>query len=107
MKAIFFLFAIMFLFCSTSYGQKIEAEVIINDDPNRHYFSRSEQNTIKVQGTGCERFELRGAGVTLVERSGDYFVQVNTSGKEANVTVYCVSNGKRMTLGTYTFLVVD
>jgi hypothetical protein len=107
MKAIFFLFVTTFLFCSTSYGQKIRAEVIINDDPNRHYFSRSEQNIIKVQGTGCERFELRGLGVTLVERSGDYFVQVNTTGRQANITITCVSNGKRMTLATYTFQIVD
>jgi hypothetical protein len=107
MKAIFFLFVTTFLFCSSSFGQKIRAEVIINDDPNRHYFSRSEQNIIKVQGTGCERFELRGLGVTLVERSGDYFVQVNTTGRQANITITCVSNGKRMTLATYTFQIVD
>jgi len=106
MKAIFFLFVTTFLFCSTSYGQKIRAEVIINDDPNRHYFSRSEQNIIKVQGTGCERFELRGLGVTLVERSGDYYVQLKR-GQCAQISIYGILGDKRMILGTYLIPMVN
>jgi hypothetical protein len=107
MKAIFFLFVTTFLFCSSSYGQEIDAKIIVNGDSTRHHFSRSEQNIIVVEGIGCERFELRGTGVSLIERSGNYHVQVNTTGLQANITITCVSNGKRMTLGTYTFLIVD
>jgi hypothetical protein len=76
MKTLLFVFTTSFLFSAFSFGQTITAKIIINDDPNRHYFSRSEHNSIKVEGTGCERFELRGIGVALVERSGDYYVQL-------------------------------
>lgn len=107
MKAIFFLFVTSFLICSTSFGQQITAKIIINDDPNRHYFSRLEHNTIKVEGTGCERFDLRGEGVALVERSGDYYVQLKTPGQEARITIYCISNGKRIAIGTFAFAILD
>jgi hypothetical protein len=107
MKALIFLFAATFLFCSSSYGQQISTKLIINGDPNRNYFSRSEQNVIVVEGTGCARFELSGVGVTLVERSGDYYVQVNTLGLEALITVYGIIDGKKVMLATYKFRVVN
>ncbi len=107
MKTLIILFAATFLFCSSSYGQQISAKLIINGDPNRHYFSRSEHNVIVVEGTGCERFELRGMGVTLVERSGDYYVQVNTQGFEASITVCGIIDGKKVMLATYKFRVVN
>jgi hypothetical protein len=106
MKTLFFILATSFLFSAFSYGQTITAKIIINDDPNRHYFSRSEHNSIKVKGTGCERFELRGVGVALVERSGDYYVQLK-SGQSAQISIYGILGDKRMILGTYRISIVN
>jgi hypothetical protein len=106
MKTLFFILATSFLCCGSSYGQTITAEIIINNDPNRHYFSRSEHNIIKVKGTGCERFELRGVGVALVERSGDYYVQLKSE-QSASISIYGILGDKRMILGTYTIHIVN
>jgi hypothetical protein len=94
MKTLFFMLATSFLCCATSFGQMITAEIIINGDPHRNHFSRSEQNSIVVKGIGCDHVKLKGSGVTLVERSGDYYVQINTTGVEATITVSAMVNGR-------------
>jgi hypothetical protein len=107
MKTLFFILATSFLCCATSFGQMITAEIIINGDPHRNHFSRSEQNSIVVKGIGCDHFKLKGSGVTLVERSGDYYVQINTTGGEATITVSAMVKGKTMTLYTRKFPVIN
>ncbi len=52
MKTLFFILATSFLCCASSFGQMITAEIIINGDPHRNHFSRSEQNSNVVKGMG-------------------------------------------------------
>lgn len=106
MKTLLFVFSASFLFSAFIFGQTITAKIIINDDPNRHYFSRSEHNSIKVEGIGCERFELRGVGVALVERSGDYYVQLKSE-QSASISIYGILGDKKMILGTYRISIVN
>ena len=91
---------------NNDFSEPINVDIYVNGDKEATSLSKTKENLIKVEGTGCDKFRLTGQGLSLMAVEGGY-IAVPTSSETAIISITGLIGKKSTIVGKRSYTVVE
>ncbi len=91
---------------NNDFSEPINVDIFVNGDKTATSLSKSKENFLTVEGTGCDKFTLTGQGVSLKVVDGGY-IATPSNIEFATISIMGYIGKKVANVGTRRYTIVE